>query len=346
VTDREADPNDLRHVRRAIELAARGPVADANPRVGAVVTDRTGLVVGEGWHHGAGSPHAEIEALRAAGAAAEGGTVHVSLEPCDHTGRTGPCTAALIAAGVARVVFALADPNPPAAGGADRLRAAGIQVTGNLLPEEALALNRSWVHRVRTGRPFVTWKFATTLDGRSAAADGSSRWITGGPARADVHALRSTCGAVIAGTGTVLADDPQLTARGPDGPLARQPVRVVIGERPIPPRARVLDDAAPTLVFPTRNLAEVLTGLARAGIHHALLEGGPTLAAAFLRAGFVDEVVAYVAPALLGAGPSAVAGLGVTSIADIVRLTPTSVTVVGADVRITATPHRFDQEGH
>ncbi|MFZ1412237.1 MAG: bifunctional diaminohydroxyphosphoribosylaminopyrimidine deaminase/5-amino-6-(5-phosphoribosylamino)uracil reductase RibD, partial [Micropruina sp.] len=159
---RQTTPDDVRFVERAITLAAQGPVVDPNPRVGAVIINAQGEVVGEGFHRGAGHPHAEIEALRRAGEAARGSTAFVSLEPCNHAGRTGPCTEALITAGVTRVVFALADPNPLAAGGADRLRAAGMQVTAGVLAEEGLALNRTWVHGVRTGRPFVTWKFAAT----------------------------------------------------------------------------------------------------------------------------------------------------------------------------------------
>ncbi|MEO7587681.1 MAG: bifunctional diaminohydroxyphosphoribosylaminopyrimidine deaminase/5-amino-6-(5-phosphoribosylamino)uracil reductase RibD [Arachnia sp.] len=339
------DADDVRHIGRALDLSSLGPAVDTNPRVGAVVTDAAGTVVGEGFHHGAGHPHAEVEALKVAGAAARGGTAYVSLEPCNHTGRTGPCTEALIASGVARVVFAQADPNPLASGGASRLRTQGINVTGGVLGDKASAINRTWTHRVRTGRPFVTWKFAATLDGRSAAPDGTSRWVTGAEARADVHALRHRCGAVIVGTGTVLADDPQLTVRDPHGTHAAQPLRVIIGLRPLPATARVLDDEAPTLVLPTQDLRAAMAQLARKGIHHALLEGGPTLAAAFLRAGLVDEVVAYVAPSLLGAGPSAVADLGIGTIADTLTLTPTDVTIFGIDVRITATPqHR--SEGH
>lgn len=337
--------DDERFIQRAIRLACSGPPVDVNPQVGAVITDATGTVIGEGFHRGAGSPHAEVEALRAAGTAARDGTAYVSLEPCDHTGRTGPCTEALISSGIARVVFAQADPNPRASGGSDRLRAAGIEVTAGILENEASAVNRTWTQLARTGRPFVTWKFAATLDGRSAAADGTSRWVTCAEARADVHALRSRCGAVIAGTGTVLADDPRLTVRGRNGSPSIQPLRVVIGERAIPPHARVLNDEAPTLVLPTRDIRAAMTELAQTGVHHALLEGGPTLAAAFLRDGFVNEVVAYLAPALLGAGRSAVAGLGIGTIADTLRLTPTDVTILGTDVRITATPHHHP-EGH
>lgn len=336
----QADASDERHLRRAIELATFGSRVDVNPCVGAVITDADGAVVGEGVHRGAGTPHAEVEALRVAGAAARGGTAYVSLEPCHHAGRTGPCDEALIASRIARVVFAQADPNPLASGGADRLRAAGLRVSGGVLAAEAVAVNRTWTHRMITGRPFVTWKFAATLDGRSAARDGTSRWITGAEARADVHALRARCGAVIVGTGTILADNPRLTVRGAEGPTPTQPVRVVVGVRPIPADAHVLDDEAATLVLRTRDVGEVMAQVTRTGVHHALLEGGPTLASAFLRAGLVDEVVAYLAPALLGAGPSALGDLGIDTIAGALRLTPTDVVVVGTDVRITATPHR------
>ncbi|WP_347348966.1 bifunctional diaminohydroxyphosphoribosylaminopyrimidine deaminase/5-amino-6-(5-phosphoribosylamino)uracil reductase RibD [Nigerium sp.] len=331
-------PDDVRHLRRALALAAEGPVADPNPLVGAVIVGRDGHLVGEGFHRGSGTPHAEAAALLAAGDAARGATTYVSLEPCNHTGRTPPCSAALLTAGVARVVYALPDPNPVAAGGAQHLRAAGVDVTGGVLAEEAAALNRTWLHRVRTGRPFVTWKFAGTLDGRAAAADGTSQWITGRAARADVHRLRARCGAIVTGTGTVLADDPHLTVRGDAAP-SRQPLRVIVGERPVPAGARVLDDAAPTRVFATHDVAAVAAELGRDGVHHALLEGGPTLAAAFLRAGLVDEVVAYLAPTLLGAGASVVGPLGIGTIGAAFRLTTTDVTVLDDDVRVTATIH-------
>jgi diaminohydroxyphosphoribosylaminopyrimidine deaminase/5-amino-6-(5-phosphoribosylamino)uracil reductase len=325
-------------MRHALALAARGPEANANPRVGCVLVGADGTVVAEGWHRGAGTPHAEADALARAGALAAGATAYVTLEPCNHTGRTRPCAEALYAAGVRRVVYAQTDPNPAAAGGADWLAGRGVDVEGGLLGDEAAALNRSWTHLVTTGRPWVTWKLATTLDGRSAAADGTSQWITGEEARADVHVQRARCGAILVGTGTALADDPQLTARHPDGSLRPdQPVRVVMGERELPAGARVLDDAALTWHLRTRDPKEVLAALASAEIHHVWLEGGPTVAAAFMVAGLVDEVVAYVAPVLLGRGRPSVGDLGITSIGHALRLDPTDITVIGHDVRITAT---------
>ncbi|GAA4402202.1 bifunctional diaminohydroxyphosphoribosylaminopyrimidine deaminase/5-amino-6-(5-phosphoribosylamino)uracil reductase RibD [Fodinibacter luteus] len=326
-------------MQRALDAARMGPEADPNPRVGCVVTDAAGRLVAVGHHRGAGTPHAEVDALSRAGDAARGGTAYVTLEPCDHTGRTSPCTEALLAAGVSRVVYAVTDPDPRAAGGATRLAGAGVAVEGGLLAAEAEELNASWLHARRAARPWVVAKTASTLDGRVAAADGSSRWVTGEVARADVHALRARCGAVVVGTGTALADDPRLTVRGADGAAApRQPLRVVVGLRPVPEGSHLLDGSAKTLALATHDPAVVLADLHARGVHRVLLEGGPTILAAFLAAGLVDELVAYVAPVLLGAGPSTVADLGVRSISDAVRLRPTDVTVLGPDVRITARP--------
>jgi len=341
MTDREVSPlqreDDAALMRRALELAARGPLGDPNPRVGAVIVDPDGVVVGEGFHEGAGSPHAEVMALRQAGPAARGGTAVVTLEPCAHTGRTGPCSEALIEAGVSRVVFAQSDPTPAAQGGRALLEAAGVQTTAGVLADESRLLNDAWTFSFVHGRPKVTWKYAATFDGRSAAADGSSRWITGELARADVHRLRAECDAILVGTGTVIADDPALTVRGPDGlPTGRQPLRVVMGLRSVPQAARVRDDAAPTLLLAIHDPSQALEVLAGQEIHHVWLEGGPTLAAAFLEAGLVDEVIAYLAPALLGAGPAAVGDLGIRTIDQALRLTPHEVSTIGPDIRIRA----------
>jgi diaminohydroxyphosphoribosylaminopyrimidine deaminase/5-amino-6-(5-phosphoribosylamino)uracil reductase len=324
----------------ALQLARSvGTAPDPNPRVGAVILDSAGAVVGVGAHRGAGTPHAEVVALAEAGQRAHGGTAVITLEPCAHTGRTGPCTKALLAAGVRRVVYAQTDPNPAAAGGAGQLRAAGLSVEGGLLAGEAADLNREWTFALTHGRPFVTWKVATTLDGRVAAADGTSRWISSPAARADAHTVRARVGAILVGTGTVLADDPQLTVRDEMGRLAeRQPLRVVLGRRPVPPEARVRDDAAPTLLLGTRDPSEALSCLARREVRHVLLEGGPTLAAAFLTAGLVDEVLVYLAPLLLGAGPPAVGDLGVATLARAHQLQVVDVHPIGPDVRVTCRP--------
>ncbi|MYT28742.1 bifunctional diaminohydroxyphosphoribosylaminopyrimidine deaminase/5-amino-6-(5-phosphoribosylamino)uracil reductase RibD [Streptomyces sp. MspMP-M5] len=355
-------------MRRAIEFAARGlGRTSPNPVVGCVVLDSAGRTAGEGWHQRAGGPHAEIHALRAAGDRARGGTAVVTLEPCNHTGRTGPCARALIDAGVARVVYAVADPNPTATGGALTLAEAGIDVEGGLLADAAAAGNEAWLTSVLRGRPFVLWKYAATLDGRIAAADGTSRWISSPESRADVHRLRAAADAVIVGSGTARADDPQLGVRiaGLDDDEVSQPLRVVVdsGATAVKAGARVLDGTAPTLIAVAEDAAAAhLEGLAplvrlpRApggrglslpallqalhdrDVRSVLLEGGPTLAGAFLAAGLVDKVVGYLAPVLLGAGPAAVGDAGITTLAQALRLDVTDTARLGPDLRITATP--------
>lgn len=336
---------------RALLLARRGPPGE-NPRVGCVILDRAGEVVGEGWHEGAGTAHAETVALAAAGSRASGGTAVTTLEPCAHHGRTAPCTDALINSVVSRVVYGHRDPNPIAAGGANVLTAAGLDVSDLRNPSlSALAgeLVERWAVALRLGRPFVTWKFAATLDGRSAARDGSSRWVTGAAARADVHRLRAEHDTVLVGTGTVLADDPRLTVRDEIGvDAARQPRLAVMGLRDLPPNARVLaaGAGAPSLILRTRDPGLALAELWGLGSRQVLLEGGPTLAAAFLQVGSVDEVVAYVAPALLGAGVPAVADLGVDSIDDAWRFDLVDASVVGDDVRMTMRPRAVSSGGN
>ncbi|HEX6578546.1 MAG TPA: bifunctional diaminohydroxyphosphoribosylaminopyrimidine deaminase/5-amino-6-(5-phosphoribosylamino)uracil reductase RibD [Jiangellaceae bacterium] len=339
-----ASPAEVAAMRRALDLAlSPGVPLGPNPRVGCVLLDPTGGTVAEGYHRGAGGRHAEVDALLAAGERACGATAVVTLEPCNHLGRTGPCAEALIAAGVVRVVFGQPDTNPVARGGAEAFRAAGVEVEGGVLADEARAVNPIWTFAVERGRPFVTWKFAATLDGRSAAADGTSRWITSPDARADVHRLRAECDVVLVGTGTVLADDPRLTARADDDsalPRAVQPLRAVMGLRPIPAHAAVLDDAAETVRLATRDPEQALRDLFTLDRQHVWLEGGPRLAGAFVHAGVVDRMVAYLAPALLGAGPAALADVGVTTVSRAVRLDIVDVTRVGPDLRITARPEK------
>jgi diaminohydroxyphosphoribosylaminopyrimidine deaminase / 5-amino-6-(5-phosphoribosylamino)uracil reductase len=334
-------------MRRAVALAATaGTPTGPNPRVGAVVLHTDGTQIAGGYHRGAGTAHAEVDALAAAGSRARGSTVVVTLEPCTHTGRTGPCTQALLAAGVARVVYGQQDTSPAARGGADQLRAAGVEVEGGLLADEAAQLNPVFTFAAQHARPYVTFKTASTLDGRVAAADGTSRWITSAAARADGHRLRAEVDAVLVGTGTALADDPALTARPDDtGPLpsARQPLRVVVGDRPLPATARVLDSAAATLLLPRTSPGSVLAALHQHGVAHVLLEGGPTLAGAFVEAHLVDRVVAYLAPALLGAGPTVLGPAGISTIAETLRLHTEDVCQLGPDVRITARAHREGQ---
>ena len=324
-------------MRRAIALAERGLGSTSpNPIVGCVIVGVDGTVVGEGFHARAGGPHAEVIALRDADGLAQGATAYVTLEPCRHTGRTPPCTQALIEAGVSRVVFAVDDPDPVAGHGADDLRAAGVIVEAGLLHDEAARSNAAWLHRTRTGRPHVTWKYAATLDGRVAAADGTSRWITGAAARHDVHLLRARSDAIVVGTGTVLADDPQLDVRLPGVTIAKPPLRVVVGHRPLPATAKVLDDSAPTVVIADHDPGAVLKLLADRDVVSVLLEGGPTLAGAFVAAGLVDRVVAYLAPTLLGAGLPALGDAGIETLAAALKLRIDAIDLVGDDVRITA----------
>ncbi|MGZ8737630.1 MAG: bifunctional diaminohydroxyphosphoribosylaminopyrimidine deaminase/5-amino-6-(5-phosphoribosylamino)uracil reductase RibD [Nocardioides sp.] len=341
-------PAERAAMLRAIELARTpGVPLGPNPRVGCVLLAADGTTVAEGYHRGAGTAHAEADALARAGERARGTTAVTTLEPCNHTGRTGPCAQALIRAGVTRVVYAQSDTNPVATGGAETLRAAGVEVEGGLMAAEARELNRTWTFAINHRRPFVTWKFATTLDGRSAAADGTSRWVSSLPARRDTHRLRARCDTILVGTGTVLVDDPQLTVRDEDDrPLPRehQLLRAVMGLRDLPADRRVLDDAAETVVLPTRDPHEALATLFARDRQHVFLEGGPTLAAAFLEAGLVDEVVTYTAPMLLGAGRSAVGDLGIDTIADALHFDITDVTVLGkgpdTNVRLTMTPRK------
>jgi diaminohydroxyphosphoribosylaminopyrimidine deaminase/5-amino-6-(5-phosphoribosylamino)uracil reductase len=313
-----------------------------NPAVGAVILDAAGTPVGEGATAAPGGPHAEVTALAQAGDRARGGTAVVTLEPCAHTGRTGPCADALLAAGVARVVVAVPEPTQLAGGGADRLRTGGVDVELGIEQAEAEAgALASWLTGVREQRPYVIWKVAATLDGRVAAADGSSRWVTGAEARAAVHRLRATCDAVVVGSGTALADDPQLTVRGLGRDVERQPLRVVVDRRDrVPVTARVHDDAAPTMVSHAGDPAALLAELFDRDVRRVLLEGGPTLAAAFLREGFVDEAVIHLAPKLLGAGPSLVSDLGIHGIGQALEFSVTDVTLLGGDVAIRLRPTR------
>lgn len=311
-------------------VAARG-VSTPNPPVGAVILGADGTVVGRGRTAPAGGPHAEVVALAQAGEAARGGTAVVTLEPCDHTGRTGPCTQALIAAGIARVAYAATDPNPLAAGGAHTLRTAGVQVEH--LDTEPWPLTE-WLFRQRHGRPMVTVKIAATVDGRIAAPDGTSQWITGPAARERAHAERGQLDAIIVGTGTVVADDPALTARRPDGSLhPHQPTRIVLGDRSIPAGAAVLTGPGEAIHVRSHRPEDALAAAGDAV--NVQVEGGSRVIGAFLAAGLVDRVQAYIAPVLLGAGLSALTVPGVGTLGDALRLRIDTVERLGDDVLLT-----------
>jgi len=325
-------------MRHALVLAANGPALGVNPQVGCVLLDADGTIVAEGWHRGAGTPHAEVDALSKV-ADATGLTAVVTLEPCNHTGRTGPCSLALIAAGITKVVYAISDPGVASSGGAQTLRDAGVEVVAGVLADEAEEFLHVWLTATRLQRPYVTVKWASTLDGRAAASDGSSQWITGTAARQRVHEQRAANDAILVGTGTVLADDPTLTARGDAGELLeQQPLPVVLGTRPIPGDAKLWEHPRGVLETGSRNLDEVLAWLFEQGIRRAYVEGGPTLASAFIAAGLVDEYIVYLAPKLLGGDKLAVGDLGITSINEARELRITAVESLGDDILITARP--------
>src|SRR5512143_1186739 len=352
---------DRAHMSRALALAARGlDTATPNPRVGCVLV-RDGVPIGEGFHARAGLAHAEVNALidaKSRGHDPRGATAYVTLEPCNHTGRTGPCTEALLAAGVARVVAAMQDPNPAARRGAARLREAGVAVELGLMAREAHELNAGYVSRLQRGRPWVRMKIAASLDGRTALASGQSRWITGEVARADGHRFRARACAVMTGIGTVLSDDPQLTVR--DVPATRQPLRVVVDRRgETPAAARVLAEGNALVVTATAanrawppgvgvialpdvdgrvDLPATMRELARREINELHVEAGAGLNGALIAAGLVDEILLYFAPCLLGDPARGVAAFpgGLARLADRVLLELADVARVGADLRVIA----------
>lgn len=341
-------------MRRAFELAAQGPVVGGNPQVGAVLMDAAGTVVAEGWHRGTGTAHAEVDALSKLASSklassklassklagdARGLTAVVTLEPCNHTGHTGPCSVALLDAGVTRVVYAIADPSHTSGGGAQRLRDGGVEVVAGVLADEAEEFLHVWLTSVRRGRPWVTVKWASTLDGRAAAADGTSQWITGTAARQRVHEQRAASDAILTGTGTVLADDPSLTARGDAGELMpHQPVPVVVGERAIPPHAALHHHPAGLIETGTRDLDAVLSELDARGIRRVFVEAGPTLVTALIAAGLADEYAVYLAPTLLGGDRLAIGDLGIPTLHDARRLRLNTVERLGDDLLVTAVP--------
>jgi diaminohydroxyphosphoribosylaminopyrimidine deaminase/5-amino-6-(5-phosphoribosylamino)uracil reductase len=352
---------DRAHMARALELAGRGLYTTTpNPRVGCVIVDH-GEVIGEGWHERAGAPHAEANALADAAARGHdprGATLYVTLEPCSHTGRTPPCADAVIAAGIARVVAAMPDPDPQAAHGADRLRAAGIAVEFGLLGEDAALLNVGFVSRLTRGRPWVRLKMAASLDGRTALAGGESQWITGEAARADGHRWRARACAILTGIGTVLQDDPQLNVRAVDTP--RQPRKVIVDRHgQLPASARILAGAGAliatngarnpqwpaaveVLALPDArgrvDLVALMRELGARGINELHVESGGKLNGALLEAGLIDEVVLYVAPCLIGDPARGVAEFpgGLARLADRVALSIRAVDRIGEDLRILA----------
>jgi len=291
-------------MRRAITLAEMGlGKTSPNPIVGAVIIDAEGLIIGEGFHNRmAAVDHAEVVAIKSADGKSKGATMVVTLEPCNHTGSTGPCVQAILDAGIATVVYAVTDPNEEASGGADALRAAGIDVIKDVLEKEAAYANRAWLTKISKGRPYFTWKVATTLDARVAASDGTSQWITNESSRANVQLLRRQADAILVGTNTVITDNPHLIPRGDFVGYTHNPIRVICGEQELPREAQIFDDLAQTVVVKTKNLDLLVERLGDLPLNHVLVEAGPTLGSAMVDHGLIDELIIYQAPSLLGSG--------------------------------------------
>jgi diaminohydroxyphosphoribosylaminopyrimidine deaminase/5-amino-6-(5-phosphoribosylamino)uracil reductase len=322
-------------MQRAIALAEKGLGKTApNPIVGAVIIDAAGTVVGEGFHDRVNSPdHAEVVAIKAAGAATVGATIVVTLEPCNHTGSTGPCVQAIITAGITTVVFAVTDPNESAAGGAAALRAAGVTVIEGVLKDEAAFSNRAWLMKIKKNRPFFTWKVATTLDAKVAATDGTSKWITNETSRADVQVLRRQADAILVGTNTVIADDPHLIPRGDFEGYGANPIRVICGEQTLPTAAKVFDNAADTVVVASKDLDVLVENLNELGVNHVFVEAGPTLGSAMLDHCLLDELIMYQAPSLLGSGKQFFIFDYPSTISKQMRLDHISTQVLAGDVK-------------
>jgi diaminohydroxyphosphoribosylaminopyrimidine deaminase/5-amino-6-(5-phosphoribosylamino)uracil reductase len=325
--------NHLAFMQRAIALSENGCGRTApNPIVGAVIVSTDGSVIAEGFHDRVSSAdHAEVVALKIAGDKARGATMYVTLEPCNHTGTTGPCTQAIIDAGIAAVAYAVADPNPVASGGAAVLKAAGIEVVAGVGQDEAAYSNRAWLTKIIKGRPFITWKVAATLDGKVAALDGTSKWITNEASRADVQKVRRSVDAIMVGTQTVIADDPHLVPR--DAKVGANPLRIVCGTQELPKSAQVFDNAAPTKVIASKDLEVIAAELLATGVNHILLESGPTLASAMLHSCMLDELMIYQGPSLLGAGKNFVADLGAVTLDHAMSMPRVSTETFGDDVK-------------
>ena len=310
-----------------------------NPIVGAVITTATGELISEGFHQG--GDHAEVIALNATKEIPAGSILYVTLEPCNHHGKTPPCVDAIIKSGIKKVVYAVSDPNPAAAGGAERLRAAGIEVQSDIGEEEARLVNRAWLTKLELGRPLITWKIASTMDGKVAASDGSSKWITGELARTDVAQMRSQVDAIVTSTSTVIADDPLMTSKG----FGKDPVRIVMGTTEIKAVAQIFNDLAETVLVKSRNLKELITLANERGFNQLLIESGPTFGTALLRENLIDEIVLFQAPTLFGSGTPAIGDLGITNISGRLDFEISDVEMFGSDLKITLIKSANGTEG-
>jgi diaminohydroxyphosphoribosylaminopyrimidine deaminase/5-amino-6-(5-phosphoribosylamino)uracil reductase len=325
---------------RALELAAFSPLYGENPQVGAVLVNDAGEILAEGWHKGAGTAHAEIDALKnlaAKGLSANGLTAVVTLEPCNHTGRTGPCSKALVEAGVKKVVFGTFDPGAAEGGGRFTLEEAGVEVVGDVLRDECVQLIGPWFTNKFNNRPYVVIKWASSVDGRTAATDGSSKWITGTEAREDVHARRATSQAILVGTNTVELDDPELTARKPNGSLYEtQPLRVVVGKRALRSDSRVFNSDSESVRYETHDLDEVMQKLFQRGIRQVFVEGGAEIESKLIASGLADEFLIYLAPKLIGGPATAISDIKVASINQAIDLEFIETKKLGDDLFIRA----------
>lgn len=304
-------------------------VSTPNPNVSAAIYGADGSLISDGFHNRKASvDHAEVVALKKAGSAARGATMVVSLEPCAHTGTTPPCVQAILDAGIAKVIYAVADPNPIAAGGSQKLLDAGI-VVEHRQSKELTFVQRAWLHKERTGRPLMIWKVATTLDSKVAASDGTSQWITGPESREDVQELRAQSDAILIGTNTALVDNPHLIPRGHDA----RPVRVICGEQEVPHTNKVFDDEARTIVVKSKSIPELIKVLSDEGFNQVLVEAGPTLGSALMASGKIDELIIYQAPKMLGAGKEFVSHLGISTLDDYLELELLGVQPFGSDIK-------------
>ena len=304
-------------------------VSTPNPNVSAAIYAADGTLIADGFHNRKVSvDHAEVVALKKAGSAARSATIVVSLEPCAHTGTTPPCVQAIIDAGISKVIYAVKDPNPIAAGGAQKLADAGIEVEYRQSSELEF-VQRAWLHKERTGRPLMIWKVATTLDSKVAASDGTSQWITGPESRDDVQALRAQSDAILIGTNTALVDNPHLIPRGHDA----RPVRVISGEQEVPASHKVFDNEARTIVVKSKSIPELIKVLSDEGFNQVLVEAGPTLGSALMASGKIDELIVYQAPKMLGAGKEFVSHLGISTLDDHLELELISVQPFGSDIK-------------
>lgn len=336
LSERGVAVEDRFFMARAIELSKQGLGRTfPNPIVGAVIVSPSGEIIGEGFH--SGGDHAEVVALSycaSRGISTIGSTIYVSLEPCNHRGKRPPCTQAILEARIARVVFAVHDPNPIAMGGSEYLRSQGIEISAHILEDESAFANRAWIHKIIRQRPYITWKIASTFDGFSAALDGTSKWITSEESRSLVQRMRAESDAIMIGTGTALADDPSLIPKGD----ARRPMRIVMGQRKLPPEAKLNDSQAQTLFLPSHESKVMIAKINELGLNSILLEAGPTLGTALLLENLIDEIHWFQAPTLLGTGKKSVGDLHIKTLSQRRNFVITKSELIGPDLHTLLIP--------